>query len=103
MACCFYGLVRCLCPIGLPCLASVRAALARAISSEGYRTGLLDAVAPITEEPNYDASLLALMRPPPHLIPGALRRLQERRKVRVVARPHQITHGVAHLGAEGYR
>ena len=98
MESCFYGLVRCLCLIGQPCLASVRAALARATSSEGYRTGLLDAVAPMIEE-----SLLALMRPPPHLIPGALRRTQKRRKVRVVARPHQITHGVAHLGAEGYR
>ena len=98
MACCFYGLVRCLCPIGLPCLASVRAALRRTHLELGYRTGLLDAVAPMIEE-----SLLALMRPPPHLIPGALRRLQERRKVRVVPRFDEAAHGVAHLGAEGYR
>ena len=85
------------------CLASVRAALARAISSEGYRTGLLDAVAPITEEPNYDASLLALMRPRPDAVPGALRGPQKRGKVRVVARLYEAAHGVAHFRAEGYR
>ena len=88
----------------LACLASMcglplpPCKLARFSSERVYRTGLLDAVAPMIEE-----SLLALMRPPPHFIPGALRRTQKRRKVRVVARPHQITHGVAHLGAEGYR
>ena len=60
-----------------------------------------DAVAAI-EETDY-VSLLALMRPPPHFIPGALRRTQKRRKVRVVARFDEAAHGVAHLGAEGYR
>ena len=99
MACCFYGLVRCLCPIGLPCLASVRAARAPSVEQRvRVRVCLPDAVAPMIEE-----YLLALMRPPPHLIPGALRGPQKRREVRVVARPHQITHGVAHLRAEGYR
>ena len=52
MACWFYGLVRCLCPIGLPCLASVRAALRRTHLELGYRTGLLDAVAPTIEKKN---------------------------------------------------
>ena len=73
MACWFYGLVRCLCPIGLPCLASVRAALRRTHLELGYRTGLLDAVAPIIEE----TELLALMRPRPDAVPGALRRFEK--------------------------
>ena len=54
-------------------------------------------------KPTYDVPLLALMRPRPDAVPGALRRFQKRGKVRVVARFDEAAHGVAHLGAEGYR
>ena len=66
------------------------------------RAGLLDAVAFRGKKPKRPLEL-ALMRPPPHFIPGALRRTQKRRKVRVVPRFDEAAHGVAHLGAEGYR
>ena len=110
MACCFYGLVRCLCLIGQPCLASVRAALAPSPSSglsdfivragpEGWSTRHRPDDGGRKTETILE---LALMRPPPHLIPGALRRTQKRRKVRVVPRFDEAAHGVAHLRAEGY-